>query len=130
MTTFGWELLFNAICLSVALSIGGFMIFMFRKFQPKFFGLLIWAFFLTLGAALTYGLYSSLLDSFQALKSSDPVITAAGVRLADNMKLLSFVVPGLMLGVAVNLITAFLQAPSRGAQDDRKSAAIQSPRGG
>lgn len=112
MNTAGWEVLFNTICFGVALAIGGFVLYMYRQVQPKFFGLLLWALFLSLSAAFTYGLYSSMLEAFQGIKSADPGVTAAGSRLADNMKLLSFVVPGLMLGVAVNLITAFLQAPN------------------
>ena len=112
MNTAGWEVLFNTICFGAALAIGGFVLYMYRQFQPKFFGLLLWALFLSLSAAFTYGLYSSMLEAFQAMRSADPGVTAAGSRLADNMKLLSFVVPGLILGVAVNLITAFLQAPN------------------
>lgn len=50
-------------------------------------------------------------EAFLGMKSADPNVTAAGSRLAESMRLLSFVVPGLMLGVAVNLITVFLQAP-------------------
>lgn len=111
MTTAGWEIFFNVICFGVALTMGGFVIYMYREFPPKFFGLLIWALFLSLGAAFTYGLYTSLLEAFMSINSADTDVKAAGSRLADNMRLLSFVVPGLMLGVAVNLITAFLHAP-------------------
>jgi len=110
MTTTGWEIFFNIICFGIAIMIGGFVIFMYRQFQPKFYGLLLWALFLTLSAAFTYGLYSSMFETFLDMTSTDPEILAAGSRLAENMKLLSFVVPGLMLGVAVNLITTFLQA--------------------
>jgi len=112
VSAIGWEVFFNVICFGIAIAIGGFVIFMYRQYQPKFYGLLLWALFLTLGAALTYGLYSALLDEFLAMKSADGQILAVKARLADNMRLLAFIVPGLMLGVAANLITSFLQAPS------------------
>lgn len=112
MSPAGWEYLFNTICLGIAVLIGGFTVFMYRLFQPKFYGLLLWAFFLTLCAALTYGIYTSLLDAFLGMKTIDKEVVLVKSRLADNMRLLAFVVPGLMLGVAVNLITAFIQAPN------------------
>lgn len=112
MSAAGWEIFFNTVCVSVAIAIGGFVMFMYRQWQPKFYGLLLWALFLTLGAALTYGLYSALLDAFLAMKSADGQVVAVKTRLAENMRLLAFLVPGLMLAVAANLITTFLQAPS------------------
>lgn len=87
------------------------MLLMCRLWQPRFYGLLFWALFLTLGAAMTYGMYTALLEAFGAMKSSDAQVIAASGRLAENMRLLSFVVPGLMLAVAANLITEFLHAP-------------------
>lgn len=85
---------------------------MYRQIQPKFYGLLLWALFLTLSAAFTFGLYSSLLDGFLAMKSTDTQVLAAKSRLVENMRLFAFVVPALMLAVAANLITSFLQAPN------------------
>lgn len=110
MSAIGWEVFFNVVCFGIAIAIGGFVIFMYRQCPPKFYGLLLWALFLTLGAALTYGLYSALLEEFLAMKSTDGQIIAVKTRLAENMRLLAFIVPGLMLGVAANLITSFLQA--------------------
>lgn len=107
-----WEVFFNVVCFGIAIAIGAFVMFMYRQVQPKFYGLLLWALFLTLGAAFTYGLYSSLLDGFLALKSTDGHVLAVKSRLVENMRLLAFVVPALMLAVAANLITTFLQAPS------------------
>ena len=112
-----WEVIFNSICFGIAIAIGGFTIIMYRQFQPKFYGLLVYAFILTLGAAFTYGLYSDMLDAFLAMKSTGDDVLAAKTHLAENMRLLSFVVPGLMLAVAANLITAFLQAPTPGRNE-------------
>jgi hypothetical protein len=106
------EIFFNGICFGVAILIGGFAIVMYRAWQPKFYGLLIWALFLILGAALTFGLYSSLLESFLAMKSIDKNVLVVRDRLAENVRLLAFVIPGLMLAVAANLITTFMQTPS------------------
>ena len=107
-----WEVFFNVVCFGIAIGIGGFVMFMYRQVQPKFYGLLLWALFLTLAAAFTYGLYSSLLEGFLAMKSTDDHVLAVKSRLSENTRLLAFVVPALMLAVAANLITSFLQAPS------------------
>lgn len=111
MSPEGWEIFFNSICLGLALLLATFVFILYRGFQPKFYGLLFWALFLTLCASLTYGLYSSLLDAFLAMKSTDGAVMAAKTRLSENMRVFAFVVPGLMLAVAANLITTFLQAP-------------------
>ncbi|WP_308142542.1 hypothetical protein [Burkholderia pseudomallei] len=113
MSTAEWEIFFNVLCLGISIALGGFMIVMYRLWPPKFYGLLFWALFLTLGAAFTFGLYSSLLDAFLAMKSTDGQVLVARTRLAENMRLLAFAVPALMLSVASNLITSFLQAPAR-----------------
>ncbi|WP_407971021.1 hypothetical protein ACJ51O_00430 [Burkholderia pyrrocinia] len=110
MSTAGWEIFFNVICFGIAIAIGGFVIVVYRQWPPKFYGLLFWALFLTLGAAFTYGLYSSLFDAFLTMKSADSQILTTKTQLAENMKLLGFIVPALMLSVAGNLITSFLQA--------------------
>jgi hypothetical protein len=106
------EISVKGVCFGVAVALAAFAIFMCRQLQPKFYGLLFWALFLTLGAAFTYGLYSSLLESFLAMQSKNDQVLAAKSRLAENMRLLAFIVPALMLAVAANLITSFLQAPS------------------
>jgi len=113
MTTTEWELFFNVICFGIAIGCGGLTILMYRSCQPKFYGLLLWALVLALCAAFTYGLYSSLLVAFLEMKSVDTQVVAASHRLSEKMRLLSFVIPGLMLGVAANLITTFLQIPPR-----------------
>lgn len=102
----------NLLCLFFAFLLGSFVLSMYRRCQPKFYGLLLWAFFLTLSAAFTYGLYTMILDFLVTMKGGHEEARTALSDLAENMKLLAFVVPGLMLGVAANLITDFLQAPS------------------
>lgn len=112
MSATGWEVFFNVVCFGIAIAIGGFVILMYRQCQPKFYGLLLWALFLTLGATLTYGLYSGLVDAFLMMKSTDSQVLAARSHLTENLRLLAFVVPSLMLAVAANLTTSFLQASS------------------
>lgn len=117
MSVEGLEVMLNAVCFGIAVAIGGFVIFMYRQCQPRFYGLLVWAAFLVVGAAFTYGLYSALLQELLEMVSKDDEVLAAKNRLAENMRLLVFVVPALMLAVAANLITSFLQATSPEAEE-------------
>ena len=105
------ELIYNLICLGVALFFGLGVIVVYRAMQPKFYGYLLWALILILSACLTFSLYMDLLEVFQSFRSDDKEVTAAAKRLSENMKLFAFAVPGLMLAVAANLITTFMQAP-------------------
>lgn len=120
MSTAGWEVLSNAICFGVAFLIGGFMIFMYRQYQPRLYGRLVWAGFLILAAAFCYGLYTAMLESFTDMKPSDASMAAASARLAENLKLLAFVVPAVLLGVAVNLVTAFMETPLDGSRNQER----------
>jgi hypothetical protein len=112
MSAIQWEAFFNVVCFSVAIGLGAFVLFMYRQMPPKLYGLLLWALILTLGAAFTYGLYSAILDGLLAMQSLDNQVLAVKSRLVENMRILAFIVPALMLAVAANLITSFLQAPS------------------
>jgi len=108
-----WEIFFNVVCFGIILVINGFVLFMYRQTQPKFYRLLFWAVFLTFCSALTYGLYTALLDGFLVMKSTDGHMLAAKSRLVENMRLLALIVPGFMLAIAANLITSFLHPPNK-----------------
>ncbi|GEM_PF-4798478 len=97
----------NTLFIGLALLLFFIVMIPYRALQPKGYGLLFYALLLTLCACLTYGLYN---DELQVLADS---IASSSVtaKLASNLRILVFVVPGLMLGVAANLITAYLQAP-------------------
>lgn len=107
----GWETLFNAIYFGLALLFSVFVLSGYRALRPKYYGLLCWALILILCAALLFGLYNGSLDIFLAMKGLKPDEEVVRTRLSENLRVLVFVVPGLMLAVAANLITQFLNAP-------------------
>lgn len=95
-----------------ALGMAGFVLILYRANRPKYYGLLYWALLLILGASLLFQIYSGSLDLFLEMKNLKPDEEAARRRLTEDLRILVFVVPGVMLGVAANLITQFLNIPS------------------
>lgn len=108
----GWETLFNVIYFGFALGIAGFVLFLYRLNPPKYYGFLYWAVFLILGASFLFQMYSGSLDLFLEMKNLKPEEEAVRRRLTEDLRILVFVVPGVMLGIAANLITQFLNTPS------------------
>lgn len=108
----GWETFFNIAYFGLALFFSVFVLAGYRAVRPKYYGLLGWALILILCASLLFGLYSGSLDLFLAMKGLKPEEEIVRARLSENLRILVFVVPGVMLGVAANLITQFLNAPS------------------
>lgn len=113
----GWETLFNVIYFGLALLFSFFVLSGYRAIRPRYYGLLWWALILILCASLLFGLYSGSLDLFLAMKGLKPEEEVVRVRLSENLRILVFVVPGVMLAVAANLITQFLNAPSPSEQE-------------
>lgn len=103
-----WEMLFN-IVYTVLTALVTFFIFVgIKAKQPKYYGLLIWAFFLILCASFFVGLYGESLEALQASVAKLPEEVEVKKNLISNLKILVFIVPGVMAAVAANLITEFL----------------------
>lgn len=113
----GWETLFNVIYFGLALLFSFLVLLGYRAIRPRYYGLLLWALFLILCSSLLFGLYSESLDLFLAMKGLKPQEEVVRVQMSENLRILVFVVPGVMLAVAANLITQFLNAPSPSEQD-------------
>lgn len=113
----GWETLFNVMYFGFALGIAVFVLFLYRVNRPKYYGLLYWALFLILGASFLFQIYSGSLDLFLEMKNLKPDEEVVRRRLTEDLRILVFVVPGILLGVAANLITQFLNTgvPQKGA---------------
>lgn len=114
----GWETLFNIIYFGFALLFSLFILFGYRHLRPRFYGLLYWALVLILCASFLFQLYSGSLDVFLAMKGLKPDEEAVRLRLSEDLRILAFVVPGVMLGVAANLITQFLNTPNPSEQQE------------
>jgi Ca2+/Na+ antiporter len=113
----GWENFFNVIYFGLALLFSFFVLLGYRANRPRFYGLLFWALFLILCSWLLFSLYSESLDLFLAMKGLKPNENAVRIHLSENLRILVFVVPGVMLAVAANLITQFLNASSPSEHD-------------
>ncbi|MBI3524543.1 MAG: hypothetical protein HY066_08435 [Betaproteobacteria bacterium] len=114
----GWETFFNVVYFGLALLFSVFVLANYRALRPKYYGLLYWALILILCASLLFGLYNGSLDLFLAMKGLKPEEEVVRTRLSENLRILVFVVPGVMLGIAANLITQFLNAPSPSEQEN------------
>lgn len=109
-----WETLFNVFYFGCALVISLFVVVGYKSKPPKYYGLLYWALTLILGASFLFGLYNGSLEAFLEIRGLKAEEAAVRTRLTDNLRTLVFVVPGVMLAIAANLITQFMntQAPS------------------
>ena len=100
-----WGIVFNTIFFGLAICFGLFVIFMYKKWQPIYYGYLMWSLVLMLFAAFLFGLYTlsinqiGMINNYESLKQN----------LLHNLSILIFVVPGVMLAVSANLLTEFLK---------------------
>lgn len=101
------KILFNCIYYGLAFILSGFVLY----FYPQFHHDLFWGVVLILFASLLFGLYGESFEAFRVTKDAlKPEEEAVRISLSENLRILAFVVPAVMLGVAVNLITQFLNA--------------------
>lgn len=107
----GWETFYNVIYFGFALVVAFFVLIGYRAYRPKYYGLLYWALVLILGASFLFQMYSGSLDVFLEMKNLKPDEEVIRKNLSEDLRILVFVVPGVMLGVAANLITQFLNTP-------------------
>ena len=106
-----WETFYNVMYFGAALLVSLPILVFYRHLRPKYYGFLYWALVLILAAAVLFQLYGGSLDLFLAMKGLKPDEEAVRTHLTEDLRILVFVVPGVMLGVAANLITQFLNAP-------------------
>ena len=109
-----WELIFNLAYFGLALVVAALIIYLYRAMRPKFYGFLYWSLVLILAASFFFGLYTITLDGFFSIQGLDSEEVASRTRLSTNVRILAFVVPGVMLAIAANLITQFLNTPKPG----------------
>jgi hypothetical protein len=112
------ETFFNVAYFGLPFLFFGPIIFGYRTFRPKYYGLLGWSLILILCASLLFGLYSESLEQFFALTGLKADEEIVRTRLSANLRVLTFIVPGIMLGIAANLITQFLNAPDLTVQSN------------
>jgi hypothetical protein len=103
-----WEILFNVIYIGIGFFIGTIPLALYRPGSRLLD--LICAIMLILGASLLFGLYSESRDIFLAARDLKPDDEVVRTNLSQTLYILALVVPAVMLGVAANLITAFLFA--------------------
>ena len=116
-----WETFFNVIYFGLAFFLSAYVLVLYRAHRPKYYGPLYWAVFLILCASLLFGLYNGSLNAFLSTQGLKPDEEAVRTRLTENLRVLIFVVPVVMLAIAANLITQFLNAPSRSERNSDKS---------
>ena len=103
-----WETFFNVIYIGLAFFIGAIPLALYSP-GSRLLDLLC-AILLILGASLLFGLYSESRDMFLAARDLKPDEEIVRTNLSQTLYVLALVIPAVMLGVAVNLITAFLLA--------------------
>jgi hypothetical protein len=103
-----WETFVNVTNFGLAFIIGAIPLTLYRS-GSKLMDLL-YAILLILGASLLFGLYTESYDMFRAAWGLKPEEEVVRTRLTENLHILVFIVPGVMLAVAANLITSFLSA--------------------
>jgi len=109
LTTSGWEILFNYIYFGLAIGLGGLVIFMCKWKKLVYYGYIFWGVILIFFAACLLNFYSASLKLFIDVTLSTTSEEAVRKNLIENLEILVFIVPGVMLAVAANLITDFLK---------------------
>jgi divalent metal cation (Fe/Co/Zn/Cd) transporter len=76
--------------------------------QPKYYGLLFWAIIILIAASFFFGLYGNWLEVFTKSSATSDIEKEVKNDLISTLKILVYIVPGVMAAVASNLITEFL----------------------
>jgi hypothetical protein len=111
LSALGWETFFNIIYFGGAFVVVFCFLIVHRANNPKYYGLIFSAMMLILGAALLFQMYNGSLEIFLAMTNLKPDEEVVRKSLTENLRILIFVVPVVMLAVAANLITQFLNTP-------------------
>ena len=104
----GWEIFFNVAYTTLLAIVSLGILFLYKAKQPVYYGFLVWGFSMIFCACVFLGFYSESLDAFIATKTITPDELHVKERLISNLKILVFIVPGVMAGIAANLLSEFL----------------------
>ncbi len=111
LTPSGVEIFLNIANFTPAFILSGLVLYFYPQCHHKFADLLC-AVILIFFASFLFGLYSGLSEVFHIMKGDGLRSEEEAVRihLIEDLRVLVLVVPAVMLGVAANLITQFLNA--------------------
>ena len=104
----GWEIFFNIAYTVLTILVSLVILVLYKAKQPVYYGFFIWGFMLIVSACLFLGLYGESLETFMASRTTTPDEVLVKERMVSNLKILVFIVPGVMAGIAANLLTEFL----------------------
>ncbi len=104
----GWEIFFNVAYTLVTAVVSLAILFFYKTRQPIYYGFLVWGLGFIFCACFFLGLYGESLETFMASKTTTLEDVLVKERLVSNLKILVFIVPGVMAGIAANLLTEFL----------------------
>ncbi len=101
-------ILFNIVYATITALLSICIFIGYKVKQPKYYGLLLWAFVLIIFASFFVGLYGDALEAFQSTAAENFDEEKLKENMISSLKILVFIVPGVMVAIAANLITEFL----------------------
>lgn len=104
----GWEIFFNVAYTLIIAIVSLTVLLLYKAKQPVYYGFLFWGFTLILCACFFLGLYGESLEVFMASRTTTQEEVLVRDRLVSSLKILVFIVPGVVAGIAANLLTEFL----------------------
>lgn len=100
--------LFNIAYTLITLLISFFIFYFYKILQPKYYGLLFFAAFIAVISCFFLGFYNNALELFNHAVTSTPIEENIKTDMVQSLKVLVFIVPGIMAAVSANLVTEFM----------------------